>query len=104
MNYICIHELRFKSCNNTLHHNAHRSAKSHRKFPSDFVFGVGSSSYQIEGGWNLGGKGVSIWDHMTHEHPEKIPDGATGDVAADSYHHVSTALQISEDQRRQGRW
>jgi beta-glucosidase len=54
-------------------------------FPSDFVWGAATASYQVEGAWDEGGKGESIWDRFSHT-PDKVLNGDTGDVACDHYH------------------
>ncbi|XP_072253764.1 lactase/phlorizin hydrolase-like [Leuresthes tenuis] len=56
-------------------------------FPQDFSWGVSSSAYQIEGGWNADGKGPSVWDTFTQK-PGNTPDNATGNVACDSYNRL----------------
>ena len=46
------------------------------KFPSDFVWGAATSSYQIEGAVTEDGKGAHIWDIFTRSLktiPEKLP-------------------------------
>jgi len=56
----------------------------------DFVWGVGTSAYQIEGAWNEDGKGASIWDTMAHS----VPMVDTGDIACDHYHRLEEDLDL----------
>ncbi|ELV10219.1 Lactase-phlorizin hydrolase [Tupaia chinensis] len=66
----------------------------HGTFRDDFLWGVSSSAYQIEGGWNADGKGPSIWDNFTHTPGSNVKDNATGDIACDSYHKVDADLNM----------
>jgi len=54
-------------------------------FPSGFLFGVSTASYQIEGAVDEDGRGRSVWDTFSHT-PGRTRDGDTGDVACDHYH------------------
>ncbi|CAM4284630.1 GH1 family beta-glucosidase [Vibrio agarivorans] len=51
----------------------------------EFVFGVATSSYQIEGGVMEGGRTPSIWDTFCKK-PGAVDNGDNGDVACDHYH------------------
>uniref|UniRef100_A0A1I8Q5D8 Myrosinase 1 n=1 Tax=Stomoxys calcitrans TaxID=35570 RepID=A0A1I8Q5D8_STOCA len=68
-----------------------------KHFPDDFKFGVSTAAYQIEGGWNADGRGPSIWDTFTHQHPEMIVDHSTADVGPDSYHLFDKDLQALKE-------
>ncbi|KAL6882569.1 hypothetical protein ACP4OV_011259 [Aristida adscensionis] len=70
---------------------------SRRSFPNGFIFGAASSSYQYEGAAKEGGRGPSIWDTFTHQHPEKIADRSSGDVAVDSYHLYKEDVRLLKD-------
>ena len=63
---------------------------------SEFVWGVATSSYQVEGAWQEGGKGLSIWDAFAHT-PGKIMNGDTGDVSCDQYHRYPEDVKLMQE-------
>ena len=63
------------------------------EFGKDFVWGVATAAFQIEGGKDADGKGESIWDVCAHT-PGKIHDGSNADVACDSYHRLDEDLAL----------
>ncbi len=62
-------------------------------FPEGFQWGVSSSAYQVEGGWNADGKGTSVWDTFTQK-LGNIPNNDNGDVACDSYNKIDEDLYM----------
>nr|XP_056717147.1 lactase/phlorizin hydrolase [Euleptes europaea] len=62
-------------------------------FPNDFLWGVSTSAFQIEGGWDTDGKGPSIWDNFSHV-PGNINNNDTADVACDSYNKVDEDIYL----------
>jgi beta-glucosidase len=61
------------------------SAEIAAPFPTDFLWGIGTSAYQIEGAVNEDGRGPSIWDEFARL-PGAIARAETAAVAADHYH------------------
>jgi beta-glucosidase len=62
-------------------------------FPDNFVWGVATSAFQIEGAATEDGKGPSIWDHFCRV-PGAIADASDGDTACDHYHRWAQDLDL----------
>lgn len=69
---------------------------SHTNFPSDFIWGTATSSYQIEGAWNEDGRGLSIWDTFSRT-SGKTFEGHTGDTACDHYHRYEEDVKLMKN-------
>lgn len=65
----------------------------HPTFPPDFLWGVSTSAFQIEGATAEGGRGPSIWDTFTAAEG-KIARGEDAKVAADHYHRYSEDIAL----------
>ena len=63
------------------------------RFPRDFLWGVATSAYQIEGALEADGRGRSIWDSFA-ERPGAIERAETAAVACDHYHRLEEDLAL----------
>jgi beta-glucosidase len=66
---------------------------SKQDFDNDFIWGVSTSAYQIEGAYNKDGKGLSIWDDFSNR-TRKIKNRDNGNVACDFYHNYKYDIQL----------
>ena len=83
---------------------ASNSAESDRKlapeFPPiaalrrDFIWGVSTSSFQIEGATREDGRGPSVWD--TYCQTGAVANHDTGDVACDHYHRYPEDIALMQ--------
>ena len=66
------------------------------QFPKNFMWGVATSAYQIEGAASVGGRKPSVWDTFSAT-PGRVKNGDTGEVACDHYHRYKTDVQLMAD-------
>ncbi|WBQ04505.1 GH1 family beta-glucosidase [Kribbella sp. CA-293567] len=64
-------------------------------FGPDFVWGVSTSAYQIEGAVTEAGRGPSTWDTFCAE-PGRILNGDTGAVACDHFHRYAEDVALMQ--------
>ncbi|XP_010004455.1 PREDICTED: beta-klotho [Chaetura pelagica] len=55
---------------------------SYDMFPKEFLWGVGTGAFQVEGSWRKDGKGSSVWDRFIHS---EFQDANSMDASSDSY-------------------
>ncbi len=67
-----------------------------RAFPEDFLFGVATAAYQIEGAAHEDGRTDSIWDAFSRV-PGAVVNGDNGDVACDHYHRHASDVALMAD-------
>ena len=63
---------------------------------SSFVWGVSTSSFQVEGAAHIDGRGDSIWDTFCRQQG-RIKGGDNGDIACDHYHRFGEDIALMRD-------
>lgn len=64
------------------------------QFPEHFLWGASSSAFQIEGGWDEGGKGKTVADFNAFSRSHKQADTK---VASDFYHHYKEDIELMKE-------
>lgn len=67
-----------------------------RSFPKGFVWGAAAASYQVEGGWDADGKGLSVWDMFCRK-TGTVYNGHTGNTACDHYHRYAEDVDLMQN-------
>ena len=62
-------------------------------FAKDFLWGVATAAYQIEGAVAEDGRGPSIWDTFVAQ-PGRVKDNHTGDIACVHYHRYPEDVEL----------
>ena len=65
-------------------------------FPTEFVWGVATAAYQIEGAATEDGRGESVWDRFCAT-PGKVRNGDSGAVACDFYHRYPGDIELMRE-------
>lgn len=66
------------------------------KFPKNFLWGAASAAYQVEGGWDQDGKGLSIWD-IYSQTPGNTFEETDGKVAVDHYNRYKEDVALMKE-------
>jgi beta-glucosidase len=69
------------------------AASASRTFPTGFLWGSATASYQVEGAVHEAGRGPSIWDTFSHT-AGKTNNGDTGDVADNFFHRYPEDIAL----------
>ena len=65
-----------------------------KPFPNGFLWGASSSAFQIEGGWDEDGKGMTVADYNSFKRSDKQADSK---VASDFYHHWREDIALMKE-------
>lgn len=64
------------------------------RFPKDFLWGASSSAFQIEGGWDADGKGMTVADYNSFKRSETQADSR---AASDFYHRWRQDIALMKE-------
>ncbi len=67
-------------------------------FGEEFLWGTATAAYQIEGAWDVDGRGPSIWDAFSQK-SGKIKQNDNGNIATDFYHRFKEDIQLAKDMK-----